>query len=269
MSLMKTYMFALILAYSHGIVTNQADSLLPEPILTPCQTEGDCGANYYCDLPLPDQLVDKLYSKDQPDTANNLGRCRPIPKTYSESQAELDDTNTDQTDDESPEVEEKDPFLDDPDAPEIYQVMGLTVPRAGGKVCEVKSDCGNHARCHFEDRNDTQGICECDDGWTNEDCDHKEKSKLAAFLLSLFLGKFGVDRFFLGYVAIGVIKCIIGVLGCCGGCVVRANEDADSKAAGGVGLFGCAIFIWWLIDWILILTNNLPDGYGYPLYQDM
>ena len=63
------------------------------------------------------------------------------------------------------------------------------------------------------------------------------KSKITALLLSIFLGSIGVDRFYLGYIGLGIVKLIT-----CGG-------------------FG----IWSLIDIILIAVNKLPTKDGQPL----
>lgn len=64
-----------------------------------------------------------------------------------------------------------------------------------------------------------------------------DKSYLAAFLLSCFVGFLGVDRFYLGYTGLGVLKLIT--------------------------LGGC--FIWAFIDLVLIMAGVLKDRQGRPL----
>lgn len=63
------------------------------------------------------------------------------------------------------------------------------------------------------------------------------KDWLTTLLLSIFLGQLGVDRFYLGYIGLGVVKLL---------------------TAGGCG-------IWWLIDVIIIATDGLKDAKGRPL----
>lgn len=63
------------------------------------------------------------------------------------------------------------------------------------------------------------------------------KSYVTALLLSLFLGAFGIDRFYLGYTGLGVAKLL--TLGGCG--------------------------IWALIDFIMIATKSVKASDGSAL----
>ncbi len=64
-----------------------------------------------------------------------------------------------------------------------------------------------------------------------------EKEWLPALLISIFLGGLGIDRFYLGYTGLGILKLI--TLGGCG--------------------------IWALIDLVRIATGSLKDANGLPL----
>lgn len=68
----------------------------------------------------------------------------------------------------------------------------------------------------------------------------EQKSFLVAVLLSIFVGQLGVDRFYMGYIGLGVLKLV--TLGGCG--------------------------IWYIVDIILIATDNLKDSNGLPLKKD-
>jgi TM2 domain-containing membrane protein YozV len=68
------------------------------------------------------------------------------------------------------------------------------------------------------------------------------KSKLVAGLLGIFLGGFGIHRFYLGYTGIGITQIIVTIVTC------------------GIG------YLWGFIEGILILVGNInKDAQGNPL----
>ena len=66
-----------------------------------------------------------------------------------------------------------------------------------------------------------------------------QKSFTTAILLSVFLGALGVDRFYLGYTLLGVLKLGATLLS-----------------------FGTLAWIWWILDIILIATGKLNEANG-------
>ena len=70
-----------------------------------------------------------------------------------------------------------------------------------------------------------------------------DKQKLMAGLLQIFLGSFGVGRFYLGYTGLGIAQIAVTWLTC------------------GLGA------IWPLIDGIMMLTGKVPDAQGRPLRE--
>ena len=67
----------------------------------------------------------------------------------------------------------------------------------------------------------------------------KGKDWMVTLLLSIFVGALGIDRFYLGYTGLGILKLLTG---------------------GGCG-------IWWLIDLILIVTGSMTDAQGNALVK--
>ncbi len=68
-----------------------------------------------------------------------------------------------------------------------------------------------------------------------------QKDWLTALLLCIFLGVFGIHRFYTGHIAIGIVQLL--TLGGCG--------------------------IWWLIDLIMIATGSFTDSNGLPLLKSI
>jgi TM2 domain-containing membrane protein YozV len=104
-------------------------------------------------------------------------------------------------------------------------------PRAGKNFCQ-NCGAGTNAAAVF--------CVSCGAGLAEE----QTKSKLAAGLLGIFVGGFGVHRFYLGYVGMGIAQVAVTIATC------------------GIGA------IWGFIEGILILTDVInKDAKGRPLKE--
>ena len=140
------------------------------------------------------------------------------------------------------------------------------------KPWSTSTDCFAQSHC-------VNSVCQCDKGWYTRDddapCSYEQKSKLVAFLLSFFLGNFGADWFYLSakatpYIVAGLFKLIAGAW--CGAVYKSWNnndEESGSRYNCLSSIWACDGSIWWLVDWIRILSNSFPDGTGVPLSRDL
>lgn len=130
-----------------------------------------------------------------------------------------------------------------------------------GKELNENADYCTHCGVATTKGNSYCGVCGSE---TNENADicvscgtnlkkqQKEaKSKVVAGLLGIFLGAFGIHRFYLGYTTIAVIQLVLSIV---------------------LGIFTCgvltaAVSIWGLIEGILILCGSVitTDANGQPL----
>jgi TM2 domain-containing membrane protein YozV len=104
-------------------------------------------------------------------------------------------------------------------------------------------------------------------------CNYKQKSQLAAFLLQLFLGKFGAGHFYVGSNALGAgeICLTFGLIPLA--CFLTPMFNAfDVSETGRKKIWkklqwvvGTAVFVWWLVNTIKFGLNEYNDGNGVPL----
>ncbi|ELR11320.1 TM2 domain containing protein [Acanthamoeba castellanii str. Neff] len=165
----------------------------------------------------------------------------------------------------------------------------------GGGRCDTDQDCNNNGQC--VPIGGQRGVCRCDERYAGAYCQHKRKNKLTAFLLSILLGGLAVDRFYLGYIGLGVVKLFLSVFGFVPACIANWSSTlmgwrrytlvGDEYATidsldGSTGAYLCITagncltccialgsVAWWLTDWILILKDVLHDADGHGLYDNM
>lgn len=85
---------------------------------------------------------------------------------------------------------------------------------------------------------------------TNPNQDPNAKSKMAAGLLGIFLGSLGIHNFYLGYTTKAIVQLLVTLLG----------------GAITCGIASVAVYVWGLVEGIMILTGSInTDANGNPL----
>ncbi len=84
-----------------------------------------------------------------------------------------------------------------------------------------------------------------------------QKSRIAAGLLGIFFGGFGVHNFYLGYSNRAILQLVLSIVGIFTSCI-------------GIGVFLCmGIGIWGFVEGIMILTGKVEtDANGIPLKNE-
>jgi TM2 domain-containing membrane protein YozV len=143
-------------------------------------------------------------------------------------------------------------------------------------VCLNSTSCSSNGLC----QNSTH--CQCSEGMStlydkssnphSFQCNYNQKSRKIAFLLSFFLGPLSFDQFYLGNNFLGLVKLLLPssliLIGISLFVIGKAKKNYDCQFTGRVFEFIATVFIilWWLIDWILIISNSYSDLNSIPMY---
>jgi len=136
--------------------------------------------------------------------------------------------------------------------------------------------CMSDTDCYTPQGSCQNGACVCMAIYAGYDCSHLRSSQGVSFILSFFFGPSGADRFYLGYYGLGAFKLVLTLLICTLPflpALIVHIIDRDSEFAGYITAslfctFLLATFIWWMVDWIMIVTGVMVDSLGYALYLD-
>jgi hypothetical protein len=143
--------------------------------------------------------------------------------------------------------------------------------------------CNDHSNCNYNGTCLNSSHCLCNEYYltlTNIppfriQCNYNQLSQSTAFLISFFLGPTGMDHIYIGKYYLGILKLFIPFSLIITGnifFIIGQRKTADRmKIVGKLLEFSATIIIifWWLIDWILFLTNIHKDENDISLYSDI
>eukprot|EP00020_Sapocribrum_chincoteaguense_P003177 CAMPEP_0170745402 /NCGR_PEP_ID=MMETSP0437-20130122/8275_1 /TAXON_ID=0 /ORGANISM="Sexangularia sp." /LENGTH=244 /DNA_ID=CAMNT_0011084121 /DNA_START=191 /DNA_END=925 /DNA_ORIENTATION=- len=155
----------------------------------------------------------------------------------------------------------------------LPQGGGLCVSDSILVVTPLDNDTGDATLLH-----PPAGACVCFDGWAGATCDHPRGIWTSALTLSVILGMFGADRFYLGYYAIGMVKlmvtaslCYLPMLPLLFKWCVR-DPSGEHVSSAGAFILACTcttVLTWWAVDIALLASGDLNDFEGYALVESL
>jgi len=113
--------------------------------------------------------------------------------------------------------------------------------------------CNGHGKCRawndfprgvpVDNQVKRLSFCECDRDWADPECRTPRKSQVTAFTLSVFLGMFGVDQLYLGFIRWAAVKfLLVGVGGLWSASRILSSQDEPGWHLKL--LFGLAIYMY-------------------------
>jgi len=146
--------------------------------------------------------------------------------------------------------------------------------------CTNNSSCNNHGFCY----NNT--LCKCDQFYTTyykkdlmknnfTQCNYLQLGLKSIFALSFFLGPLSLEHILMGNILTGIVKLVFPmILILIGNSVFILGKFKNSNKLQILGkifelLATIIIILWWITDWILIISGHYKDHKGVDFYNDL
>ena len=121
--------------------------------------------------------------------------------------------------------------------------------------CKEDYECGKHGSCAQPHVGSSISVCVCEspyinivDGTVSYPCAYKGVSRLNAMFTSFIGGFFGADWFLMANGSSNPSYILCGLMKLC--------------TFGGYG-------VWWLYDFLRLISGGFSDGNGMPLFADL
>jgi hypothetical protein len=126
--------------------------------------------------------------------------------------------------------------------------------------CTNKIDCNNMGEC-------SMNKCICNECWidfeiTVKQCNYKQKKQSIVIILSIILGLFGIDHFYIGNYILAILKLLLfSIFIIMYKNIPDKNDISNSKKKRLIPtvILGLMVFIWYINDIILFSQNKYTD----------